>query len=223
MVDDLEQSLDSLEQSFLSSLDLTDDINGSLMTLWGDGVMLGEESALYDIVTEVNKVPLSVTTPNEEIKRMLQIAAVGLLPVALGARILEIIANLRKDGVKPNEDRARMALIARTELTKALNHGRDVIFNKSPLVTHVLFSSIMDKKTTTVCKSRNGMVLKVGSPEYYANSPSLHFNCRSYFKPLLPSLNPRHLALVEDPSRSPSKRVLEPLMKGWSTGIILVS
>lgn len=124
----------------------------------------------------------------------------------------EVIAKFFKDiknkaiGLIP---KSRLMTIAKTEVTKAFNRGR-IASMETNGVSHVLFLAIEDGVTTDICRSRNGMVLRVGSAAYKANTPPLHFNCRSTLTPL-----PSDSSLIKDRRRSPERRLLTPLMEGW--------
>lgn len=118
-----------------------------------------------------------------------------------------------------NVSRVRADIIARTETTNAYNQGRLNTYDDSALCTHLLFMGIFDPRTTDICQSRNGMwILKSDRAAVKANTPSLHFRCRSVLSPLLPSLSPPHRKIVEDASRDYRRRKLVPLAKGWRTG-----
>lgn len=112
--------------------------------------------------------------------------------------------------------RVRAETIARNELTYAYNTARVQVFRQSSLVSHVRFISILDGRTSPICRSRNGMVIpmaNVGAIE--ANRPPLHHRCRSLLSPVMPLVNPDHEAWVDDPKRAWDGRELEPLADGW--------
>jgi SPP1 gp7 family putative phage head morphogenesis protein len=113
--------------------------------------------------------------------------------------------------------KVRAGMIARTETTNAYNQGRLSSYRDSTLVTHLLFLSIHDHRTTDICQSRANMILPVEDKRAIAlNTPPLHVQCRSVVSPLL-SVNPRHQTWIEDESRLYFNRKLVPLPKGWRT------
>lgn len=115
-----------------------------------------------------------------------------------------------------NVSKARAQTIARTETTNSYNQGRNETYNQSDLVTHLVFYAISDKRTTDICKSRNGMVIpKANAAMVRANTPALHYQCRSVLSGLLPAVIPAHSRMVNDPARSPLNRRLVPLPTGW--------
>lgn len=106
--------------------------------------------------------------------------------------------------------------IARTELTNAYNRGRVSMGQKSPLVETFRFLSLDDLRTTDICRSRNGMLIPATDAVLLAaNTPALHFQCRSTLSPVLPRVNAMHRAWMNDPERSPENRMLVPLSDGW--------
>ncbi|MEO0538777.1 MAG: minor capsid protein [Cyanobacteria bacterium P01_A01_bin.123] len=109
--------------------------------------------------------------------------------------------------------RSRASNISRTETGFAYNTGRIATAQQSELVEAFRFLSIDDSRTTDICRSRNGLILK--GDQIQANRPPLHFSCRSVLSPVMPRISKRHKAWTEDPLRNPSQRVLAPLSKGW--------
>lgn len=59
---------------------------------------------------------------------------------------------------------------------------------QAPPVTDVLtalrFTAVIDERTTTICRARDGVTLPLDSPWFFRNYPPLHFNCRSVVLPL---------------------------------------
>lgn len=111
--------------------------------------------------------------------------------------------------------KARAQTITQTETTYALNQGRLTTYRKSNLATHLLFIPIDDTRTTRWCRSRMGMVFPIDQVEFVkANTPPLHYRCRSVVSALLPII-PEHKLMIDDPTREPGNRVLEPLLSGW--------
>lgn len=126
----------------------------------------------------------------------------------------EIITRVREE---LKTERSRAANIVQTETTKYYNNVRRKVFDESEEVTHYLFLSIRDKRTTAWCKTRHGIVFEKGTKLLEENTPAIHWNCRSEITPLTP-FNPKHKKLIDDSSRKPSNNKLKPLPHGWSVG-----
>ena len=86
----------------------------------------------------------------------------------------------------PNFSKHRLENIVRTESGRMYNHGRLTTFYANrDAVEGVRFSAIMDKRTSQICSSRHGLVLSLDEQdEIAANSPPLHFQCRSVWIPV---------------------------------------
>lgn len=81
--------------------------------------------------------------------------------------------------------RHRAHTIARTEATTAFNQGRLAMFQQSGgYVVAVQFSAILDTRTTEMCRARHGLVLALEDAALAANTPPLHYSCRSYLLPI---------------------------------------
>lgn len=87
----------------------------------------------------------------------------------------------------------RLQNIARTELSKAFNQGRLDSFQAPALdgfIVALQFSGILDDNTSAICEDRQtmnngeGLILKIGDPRIAANTPPLHFQCRSIWLPV---------------------------------------
>jgi SPP1 gp7 family putative phage head morphogenesis protein len=82
-------------------------------------------------------------------------------------------------------NKRRLEVIARTNATSAFNQGRLETFRQAgDFVQFVQFLAILDSRTTDICESRNGRLLRLDSPELAANTPPLHFQCRSILSPV---------------------------------------
>lgn len=85
----------------------------------------------------------------------------------------------------PGYNKRRLEVIARTNATSAFNQGRLETFRQAgDFVKFVQFLAILDSRTTDICESRNGRLLRLNSPELAANTPPLHFQCRSMLSPV---------------------------------------
>lgn len=81
--------------------------------------------------------------------------------------------------------KARAENIARTEATTAFNQGRLEAFRETKgFVAAVEFMAITDARTTPICTERDGLVLAIDDPALPANTPPLHYMCRSVLSPV---------------------------------------
>ena len=81
--------------------------------------------------------------------------------------------------------KARAENIARTEATTAFNQGRLEAFRETKgFVAAVEFMAITDARTTPICTERDGLVLAIDDPDLPANTPPLHYMCRSVLSPV---------------------------------------
>ena len=73
----------------------------------------------------------------------------------------------------------RAEMIARTEVTRADTMGRLINMKQNPDVLGVEFCAVLDARTTDICQTRNGLVMRMDDPRLAYNTPPLHVNCRS--------------------------------------------
>lgn len=78
----------------------------------------------------------------------------------------------------------RIEAIARTEITRADTYGRLISMKRDDDVIGVEFSAILDDRTTDICESRNGLIMRLDDPRLPENTPPQHVNCRSLLLPL---------------------------------------
>jgi SPP1 gp7 family putative phage head morphogenesis protein len=81
----------------------------------------------------------------------------------------------------------RLLTTVRTGMTDAYNQGRVVEAKRlgaKGLVTGMQHSSILDKRTTEVCRSLHGKCYRIDDPQLDAFTPPLHFRCRSILLPI---------------------------------------
>lgn len=117
--------------------------------------------------------------------RDLDAAVTNVLVNALqnGADVRTTMAALAR--VFPIFTRARLENIARTEATTAYNAGRLAAFKaEGDFVRAVQFSAILDERTTDICRFRDGLIMRMDDPRLPANTPPLHFMCRSVLLPI---------------------------------------
>lgn len=110
-----------------------------------------------------------------------------------------------------HSNRERASLITTTETTYSYNRGRLAGFAENR-VDYVRFSAVMDGRTSQVCRSRHGLIMRMDDPRVPGNTPPLHGRCRSVLDPLY-SAYQREL-ITED--RLDWSNVA-PLPKGWKT------
>ena len=73
----------------------------------------------------------------------------------------------------------RIESIARTEITRADTLGRLSSMKSNDDVIGVEFSAVMDDRTTEICQSRHGLVMRLDDPRLPENTPPIHVRCRS--------------------------------------------
>ena len=123
----------------------------------------------------------------------------------------EVVKAARREVRRPM---AQARTVVRTETTGYQNQVRREVFDSLGGITHYLFLSIRDRRTTKWCQTRHGMVMEKGTKLLEENTPAVHWNCRSEIVPLDPD-NPRHLQMINDSTRRASNRHLEPLPKDF--------
>ena len=80
---------------------------------------------------------------------------------------------------------ARAEAVARTESMRAYNMGSLVGMRETEgFVRGVRFSAILDKRTSRMCRMRDGMTFRLDDPRLMGNTPPLHPNCRSVLVPV---------------------------------------
>jgi SPP1 gp7 family putative phage head morphogenesis protein len=112
--------------------------------------------------------------------------------------------------------RKRGRTIVATETTRYYNQARRSFYDEQNTITHYLFVSIRDKRTTKWCKTRDGIVYTKGTEILEKETPPTHYQCRSEILPLSP-FNPNHKKLIDDPSLRRENRRPAPLLPGWNT------
>lgn len=110
---------------------------------------------------------------------------------------------------------SRAKVIVATETTRYYNQARKEVYDESEDVTHYLFVSIRDFRTTDWCKQRNGLVYAKDDPLTKKEVPPTHYNCRSEMLPLTP-FNPKHKKLIDNKRLARRNNSPKPLLKGWN-------
>jgi SPP1 gp7 family putative phage head morphogenesis protein len=108
------------------------------------------------------------------------------------------------------------SMVVATETTRYYNKARRDFYDAVPQVTHYMFVSIRDSRTTPWCKTRQHLIYEKGSAYLERETPPLHPNCRSEILPLMP-LNPKHKKLIDDESMWRENNSPVPLIKGWNS------
>jgi len=83
---------------------------------------------------------------------------------------------------------ARLETIVRTNMTEAYNQGRkDMILDPDLTedVPAIMYSAILDARTTEVCEKLDGMIVHRDNPLLDRITPPNHFNCRSVLVPVM--------------------------------------
>jgi len=107
-----------------------------------------------------------------------------------------------------NEERS--SLITTTETTYSYNRGRLAGFAENS-VDYVRFSAIMDGRTSPICSSRHGLLMKMDDDRISANTPPLHGRCRSVLDPVYSAYQPE---LITD--KTLDWNYVASLPKGWA-------
>lgn len=83
--------------------------------------------------------------------------------------------------LKTHRDRA--SNITTTESTYSYNRGRLASFAENA-VDYIQFSAVNDGRTSAICRSRHGLIMRMDDPRLPGNTPPLHGRCRSVLLPL---------------------------------------
>jgi len=96
-----------------------------------------------------------------------------------------------KPGVETREGKLltpnHLENIVRTNFSDAYNQGRLKMMEDpdvKDIITGVMFSAIMDDRTTEVCAALDGQIFEQGDPDIARVTPPLHFFCRSQLTPV---------------------------------------
>lgn len=78
-----------------------------------------------------------------------------------------------------------ITIVARMESVTAVNNARLEAGQESKIIKGWQFLAVLDKRTTQICRSRNGMVLKKDDENLTTNfKPPCHWGCRSLLSPV---------------------------------------
>lgn len=111
--------------------------------------------------------------------RVTQVIVHGL---ETGASNQEVMKALTQ--VFPTFSKARLENIVRTESMAAYNQGILASYKTNRFIVAVQFNAILDARTTAWCRGRDGLVMKLDDDRLPANTPPLHYQCRSVLTPM---------------------------------------
>lgn len=142
----------------------------------------------------------------------------------LKRKFKEVMPRVNSGEISPDEaksqmmdtwhaSKARVETIFRTETTNYFAQTQVKFFEEDDEIIGFLFDSIRDTSRTEICRSRHGLVYKPNTAELHENTPALHYNCRSHLIAL--ANTPENRKMVNDPSRDPANKKVEPLPPGW--------
>jgi SPP1 gp7 family putative phage head morphogenesis protein len=107
--------------------------------------------------------------------------------------------------------------VATTETTTAMNKGTLDAGETESFIAGYQFRAIMDERTTIYCRPRNNMLISKNDPvTLAANTPPLHYNCRSGLIPM----TKREIALLGGENRLQLDRIKFATLEtfNWATG-----
>lgn len=110
--------------------------------------------------------------------RVTQIIVHGLETGASNQDVMKALTT-----VFPRFSKARLNIV-RTESMAAYNQGILASYRGNRFIVAVQFNAILDARTTPWCRSRDGMVMKLDDERLAANTPPLHYQCRSVLTPM---------------------------------------
>lgn len=111
-----------------------------------------------------------------------EVQAVIAEGLAQGLTRRDISKRLAK--VFPRFQKYRLENIARTETSSAYNAGRLDTMLANKFIKAFQFTAILDDRTTDICEGRHGRIMLLDDPNLTANTPPLHFQCRSTIIPI---------------------------------------
>ena len=92
----------------------------------------------------------------------------------------EVRGKLEAAWGRPNGQ--RLETIFRTNVQMAYSSGRWAQMARSEVIEqrpYWMYDAVLDSRTTSICRERNGVVRPADDPWWRSNWPPLHFNCRS--------------------------------------------
>lgn len=114
----------------------------------------------------------------------------------------------------------RLETIVRTNTTDAYNQGRLVGMRDPevfPFVEGVMYSAIMDTRTTEICAGLDGRVFQPGDPDLDVYTPPNHFNCRSILVPIILAEDIPDGSEIDDATKQRASDLMQPGFGGNAT------
>ena len=97
-----------------------------------------------------------------------------------GIRGRDIVKNLEDTLLGSRYSKNQLKAVVRTNTTSIVNQGKKAFARANlPFVKGMKFYAVLDKRTTDICRQRDGKEFAIDDPALDANTPSLHFSCRS--------------------------------------------
>jgi SPP1 gp7 family putative phage head morphogenesis protein len=78
-----------------------------------------------------------------------------------------------------------LSLAATALVMDTFNNGRNSYFKEDTRVVGLRYNAVLDSKTTEFCASLDGKVFAPNDPVISGITPPNHFNCRSFFTPVM--------------------------------------
>jgi len=111
--------------------------------------------------------------------KVTQVIVHGLETGASNQQVMQALTT-----VFPKFSKARLENIVRTESMAAYNQGILNTYRTNRFIVAVQFNAILDARTTSWCRNRDGLVMKLDDDRLAANTPPLHYQCRSVLTPM---------------------------------------
>jgi len=81
-------------------------------------------------------------------------------------------------------DSPTVKTIVRTNINKAYNQGRIDTYKQSKVVEGVVLDPVLDERTSEYCEGIGGQFIRMDDPNFDAEMPPRHFNCRTIATPV---------------------------------------
>jgi len=100
--------------------------------------------------------------------------------------------------VRFNVDNRHLETAVSTAINSVANTARDGFYkDNSDVISHVLWRSTLDSRTSSICQSLDGQAWKVNDPH---PSPPAHPNCRSFLVPVVKGVSIKETRLLTRPA-----------------------
>lgn len=112
----------------------------------------------------------------------------------------------------------RLETILRTNATDAYNQGRLAEARElDDLVQGMLYSAILDQRTSVICSTLDGKVFRMDDPELSRFAPPNHFNCRSVLVAIPIGVEVERKTLVSGADKGKAADEMDPSFGGNAT------